>query len=178
MLLRLATCQFLKEMSHNIEQFLTTNRRSLESLALYLSKDAETAKDIFQETVYRIWAKRDSFQPGTSFCAWSQTIMYNYFRSQCNIRRRRQKLLAQAGSLDYLYGQKGLDNNHGDWLLFTAEVEQRLDKLDAAYHTPLKLYYESYSYEESSERLGIPLNTLKSRIHHGRRKMRGTMVGF
>lgn len=32
--------------------------------------------------------------------------------------------------------------------------------------------------EETSEQLGVPLNTLKSRIHHGRKKMRGTMADF
>jgi len=165
-------------MSHTIEQQLTINRRSLETLAMYLSKDTEAAKDLFQETVYFILAKRDSFQLGTNFLAWSRTIMRNHFRSLYSIRRRRQKLLAAAGNLEYLYGQKGWDNNQGDWLLFSSEVEENLKRLDVALRNPLKMVNEGYSYEETSEQLGVPLNTLKSRIHHGRKKMRGTMADF
>lgn len=163
--------QTSSEMSLAIEHLLRANKRKLESLAFYLSKDEEAAKDIFQETVYRIWAKKESFQLGTNFSAWSRTIMCNYFRSLCNIAHRRQKLLAGVGTLDYLYGNKSRGGNPGEWLLFEAEVEVRLEKLSDIYRNPLVMLNEGYSYEETSKYLGVPLNTLKSRIHQGRKKL-------
>ncbi len=147
----------------------------LKSLAIYLTKDSETAKDLFQETVYRIWLNKATFQPGTNFQAWSRTIMTNLFKSDYLTRNRRRALLSKEGSLDYLYHQNGRDYNQGEWLVFTGEVEACLGSLDEKYRTPLRMQYEGYPYEEITEKMGLPLNTLKSRIHNGRKKMNQLM---
>ena len=51
----------------------------LYSFAYNLTKNAEDAKDLFQETAYRSMTNQDKFNPGTNFKAWHFTIMKNIF---------------------------------------------------------------------------------------------------
>ena len=162
-------------MNHFIEEQLKMNKGKMESCALSLTKDPEAAKDLFQETVFRVWLNKEKFQPGTNFQAWSITIMANLFKSSYRTKRRRRELLSNDGALNYLYHQNGRDYNHGEWLVFTYEVEECLDRLDDKYRIPLKLQYEGYPYEEITKLMKLPLNTLKSRIHNGRKKMNQLM---
>lgn len=162
-------------MSNNIEKQLELHQSSLEALALYLTKESESAKDLYQETVFRIWMNRHGFVPGTNFKAWSQTIMSNLFRSIYRTSQRRRELLSKAGALNYMYSADRSSQNQGEWLVFTGEVEACLDSLEEKYRTPLRMQYEGYPYEEITEKIGLPLNTLKSCIHKGRKKMNQLM---
>lgn len=158
-----------------IERELVANRMHFESHAIYLTKDVEAAKELLQETVFRIWLNKSTFQSGSNFQAWGRTIMTNLFKSEYSTRSRRRKLLSSSGSLNYLYHHKGLDYNQGEWMIFTREIEECLNKLDDKYRIPLQLQYEGYRYEEIKEKMGLPMNTLKSRIHNGRKKMNQLM---
>ena len=54
----------------------------LNSFAYNLTKNAEDAKDLFQETAFRAVTNRDKFRPGTNFKAWLFTIMKSFMRIQ------------------------------------------------------------------------------------------------
>ena len=161
-------------MGKSIEQLLEANRHKLEAVALRLTKDEEAAKELFQETAYRVWAHQDRFEPGTDFRAWSCTIMTNYFINQYRLRQRRRRLLQDNSSLNYLYAE-GSSRNLGEMHLFRAEVMESLEQIGDDFSTPIRMSSEGYPYQEITEQMGLPLNTLKSRIHYGRKKLKAIL---
>ena len=64
------------------------NADGLKPFAITLTKDQEAAKDLCQETLYKAFAYRDKYQPGTNIRAWLYTIMRNIF---INDYRRKAK---------------------------------------------------------------------------------------
>ncbi|MCB0615041.1 MAG: RNA polymerase sigma factor, partial [Phaeodactylibacter sp.] len=72
----------------------------LHSFAYNLTKNAEDAKDLFQETAFRALTNRDKFRPGTNFKAWLFTIMKNIF---INNYRKKMKANTIMDSTENLY---------------------------------------------------------------------------
>lgn len=73
---------------NNSEPFsaeLATHIPALRNLAKAITRDAESAADLTQDTLAKAWQARSTFVPGTNLQAWLSTIMRNLFRSE---RRR------------------------------------------------------------------------------------------
>lgn len=58
----------------DILRLLMEYRTAIYSYILAITRDAHSSEDVFQETSMIIWEKRASYQPGTSFKAWSREI--------------------------------------------------------------------------------------------------------
>ena len=78
-------------------QLLVSNAEFLKPFAVTLTRDSETAKDLFQETLYRAISNRDKYNVGTNIKAWLYTIMRNIF---INNYRRRAKQQCRSWSWD------------------------------------------------------------------------------
>ena len=61
------------------DQLLLTNAEFLKPFAVTLTRDNETARDLFQETLYRALANKEKYHVGTNIKAWLYTIMRNIF---------------------------------------------------------------------------------------------------
>lgn len=146
-------------------------------LFLYLRRylhDPDAAEDVFQATFLRIHLKRDSFEPGRRFRPWLYTIATN-LAIDAKRRDRRHRMAAldarmpddggrplgdtiAARSDD---GQEKIDSEETlDW------VRSAVDHLAAPQRQLVKLiYHEGLKYREVASLLGIPLGTVKSRMH-------------
>ncbi len=60
---------------YEFNSLVITNVDGLKPVAVILTRDRETAKDLFQETIYKAFAHRDQYQSGTNIKAWLSTIM-------------------------------------------------------------------------------------------------------
>ena len=60
-------------------QLMITNADHLKPFALSLTRDNDSARDLFQETIYRAMVNREKYNPGTNLKAWMYTIMRNIF---------------------------------------------------------------------------------------------------
>jgi len=143
------------------------NAEGLRPFAITLTKDREAAQDLYQETLYKAFAHRDTYQPGTNIKAWLSTIMRNIF---INEYRRNERKRAVMDTL--LYAEK---NNGWSW---SAEGKLRLKEINTAlYGLPVifkqacLLYLQGYKYQEIADALNEPLGTIKSRIHFARKML-------
>src|SRR6201747_530403 len=68
------------------DDLLVNHTEFLKPFAITLTRDSETAKDLFQETLYRALANKDKYNVGTNIKAWLYTIMRNIFIN--NYRRK------------------------------------------------------------------------------------------
>src|SRR6195256_2262890 len=93
-------------------QLLVNNAEFLKPFAITLTKDSESAKDLFQETLYRALANKDKYNVGTNIKAWLYTIMRNIFIN--NYRRKaKQNTIFDSTPNDFLlnYNQAVISNS-------------------------------------------------------------------
>lgn len=153
-------------------QMLMSNVDFLKPFAVTLTRDAESAKDLFQETLYRALANRDKYSVGTNIKAWLYTIMRNVFIN--NYRRKaKQNVLFDHTPDDFLLNQNQSATINGALVSINMkEIQHALKGLPEIFRGPFVMYYEGFKYYEISEMLGEPLGTIKSRIHFARKLLK------
>ena len=155
-----------------------------------LGRHRELAEDMTQEIFLRAWKGLPSFSGTTGFGPWLRRIALNFWVQQ----HRRRTALKRKGttlSLDAPLGDKDSDfflqppSGERDPVHNTASRElgrailKALETLDGEMREVLVLRdMEGYSYEEISQALGIPIGTVRSRIHRARLKLQPLLRKF
>lgn len=137
--------------------------------------DRSAAEDLFQETFLQIHLSADSFDASRRFRPWLFTIAANKGRDLLRKKKRRRTVELSAplrGSergtsmvdlleVDVPAPDERMDSDEQDRL-----VQLALDELGAPLREVLVLgYFQRLSYARIAEDLGIPLGTVKSRMH-------------
>jgi RNA polymerase sigma-70 factor (ECF subfamily) len=138
------------------DEFEVEALRHLDALyrtALRMTRSEADAEDLVQETYIRAFRFRDQFTLGTNMKAWLFRILTNTF---INTYRR-----AASTSPD---PEAELLNSVVD-----TEVTDALEELPEKFRTTVLLDVEGFSYKEIAEMLGIPIGTVMSRLHRGRK---------
>src|SRR5947208_4515067 len=82
-------------------QMLLANAEFLRPFAITLTRDNESAKDLFQETLYKALANKEKYNVGTNIKAWLYTIMRNIFINDYR-RKARQNTVFDNTTNDFL----------------------------------------------------------------------------
>jgi len=158
--------------SLEFNQLLVNNAEFLKPFAITLTRDSETAKDLFQETLFRALANKDKYNVGTNIKAWLYTIMRNIFIN--NYRRKaKQNTIFDSSPNEFL-----LNSNQAvapvtvESNLRVKDIQGAVHKLPEIFRNPFLLYFDGYKYHEIAEMLQEPLGTIKSRIHFARKLLK------
>jgi RNA polymerase sigma factor (sigma-70 family) len=135
----------------------------LKPFAITLTRDHEAARDLCQETLYKAFAYREKYQPGTNIKAWLFTIMRNIFINEYR-RNGRKKMVMNA--VAYAHPQQA---ESSEWNLRLKEIHRAIHELPGIFKTACLLYFQGYKYQEIAAALNEPLGTIKSRIHFARK---------
>jgi RNA polymerase sigma-70 factor, ECF subfamily len=135
--------------------------------------NAGTAEDLVQETFLQVHLAAASFDPGRSFKPWLYTIAANKARDHMRARGRRplQSLDAAADTdgptpAAQLEGDNAAAGAELEALEQQARVREVINRMPEHLQTILILgYYQKLPYSEIAEILGIPVGTVKSRLH-------------
>ena len=158
--------------SLEFNNLLINNADFLRPFANNLTKDSETAKDLFQETLYKALANQEKYNVGTNIKAWLFTIMRNIFINDYR-RKTKQQTIFDNTPNDFLlnYNQAAVFNQ-AEADLRIKEIYQAIHLLPEIFKTPFLLYFDGYKYHEIAEALNEPLGTIKSRIHFARKLLK------
>lgn len=136
---------------------------------------AELAEDVFQLTFLQVHLKRESFEDGRRFRPWLYAIATNQaIDAQRRNRRHRMVSLdhplghdADSGSLRQVIAGDGDSADRASEDREAAEwVRAAVDALPSPQKTVLLLvYHEGLKYREAAATLGLPVGTVKSRLH-------------
>ncbi|MDK6494156.1 RNA polymerase subunit sigma [Corynebacterium sp. HMSC036E10] len=152
--------------------------------ALRMTRNPQDAEDLVQETYLKAYKNFDSFTPGTNLKAWLYRIMTNTYINSYRKKQRRPLETSADEVTDYqLYSS----SSHDSTGLESAEVEalkampnsrisEALNALNEDYR--MVVYYadvEGLAYKEIAEVLDIPMGTVMSRLHRGRKQLRGML---
>ena len=153
-------------------EMLLNNAGSLQPFAISLTRNHESAKDLFQETLYRALANRDKYNTGTNVKAWLFTIMKNIFINDYR-RKAKQRLIFSSSSTEtFVESSSNVKVNDGEQSIQLNEIRKAIHRLPEIFKTAFSLYFEGYHYYEIAESLNEPLGTIKSRIHFARKLLK------
>lgn len=141
----------------------------LKPYANSLTKDAEAAKDLFQETMMRALQNRTKYKVGTNIKAWLYTIMRNIFINDYRKSKRFTKVASDVPQDIVIHMAKGTMSTSGWNNVRMAEIKDAVSNLPAAYRQSFELYQLGYKYQDIADILNEPLGTIKSRIHFARK---------
>ena len=161
----------------------------LYSTALRMTRNRADAEDLVQETFIKAWRAFDSYQQGTNLRAWLFRIMTNTYINKYNAKQRRPDeteldeveelfLYRRIGAFDQsAFGMSAEDQT---LQLFTDdEVKNALENLPEQFLLPVLLSdVDGFSYKEIAEMLEIPIGTVMSRLHRGRKTMQKALYGY
>lgn len=157
--------------SVSFNSLIESNSNYLQPFAISLTQDADDAKDLVQETLYKAIVYKDKFQEGTNVKAWLYTIMRNIF---INNYRRLQKFRGVSSDTPqdfYLIKQQKYATNSGVSNINLSTIKKAIDDLPEILRISFELHYLGYKYQEIAETLNEPLGTIKSRIHFARKTL-------
>jgi RNA polymerase sigma-70 factor, ECF subfamily len=149
-------------------------------VALRYTRNRSDAEDLVQEAALLACRGFHSFTPGSNFKGWFYRILTNCFYS--NYRRERTRgvevELEDAPEL-YLYEETaalGLHHRTDDPAnlliekLTGEQVETAIGTLPDEHRVVATLYFlEDFSYQEIADVVGVPVGTVRSRLHRSRR---------
>jgi RNA polymerase sigma-70 factor (ECF subfamily) len=159
------------------------------STALRMTRNKSDAEDLVQETFIKAWRSFHTFQTGTNLRAWLYRIMTNTFINKYNskLRKPTETELDEVEEL-YLYKRLGsidqskLSSSAEDQMLelfADDEVKNALEELPETFRLPVLLSdVDGFSYKEIAEMLDIPLGTVMSRLHRGRKLMQKMLYEY
>lgn len=152
----------------SIQEFnrlVINNSEGLKPFAITLTRDYETARDLCQETLYKAFAYRENYTPGTNIKAWLYTIMRNIFINEYRRNGRKKIILETVKSTGEPHGISAEFN------LKLKEINLAIHRLPGIFKTACILYLEGYKYQEIAIALDEPLGTIKSRIHFAKKML-------
>lgn len=154
--------------------------------ALRMTKNANDAEDLVQETfvkAYRFW---DRFEPGSNCRAWLFKIMTNIFINDYRSKSRTPTPvnvddIDDSYLYNYLAGTQSESNPEQQFLskVFDDDVRQAIEELPDDFRVVVILsFLEGFSYQEIAEIVGLQLGTVKSRLHRGRKLLQKQLLDY
>ncbi len=147
--------------------------------------DYEAAQDVFQETFIRAYRKLQRYQLGTNFSAWLHRIAINQSKDEFKRRRRRpisSITQSEGGEETDLLATISDESLTPEELLTRKEqagrVRRALTRLTKDHMQVILLYvFQGMAYKDIAETLGIPIGTVKSRMHYAIKELGKVLDG-
>jgi RNA polymerase sigma-70 factor (ECF subfamily) len=157
------------------------HRERVEAFLFRLYWDREKAEDGAQEVFLRLWISRGRYQPRARFTTFLFQVAHNYWLDQLRKAGTRPVEVALPEESDLRGAGRALrapaatEPHHQLFLRYQQwSIRQAISRLPEGHRAVFVLVYlEGRRLAEASEILGIPVGTVKSRMHAAVRLLRG-----
>jgi RNA polymerase sigma-70 factor, ECF subfamily len=161
---------------------------ALYSAALRMTRSSADAEDLVQETYLKAYRGFEGFTEGTNLKAWLYRILTNTYINSYRAARRRpeitdvedvedlylyHRLQAEGAELGRSAEDEALERITDD------DVKEAIESLPDAFRIAVLLAdVEGFSYKEIAEITDVPIGTVMSRLHRGRRALQKALASF
>jgi RNA polymerase sigma-70 factor (ECF subfamily) len=143
----------------------------LRAFARVLIQQRADADDLVQDTLVRMWAARDRYQPGTNMRAWSFTILRHRFY---NVAAKRRETVC----VDDVHEAKLTTPAMQEQFAERRDIRVALAALEPELREAIALSVGSrMDYATIAGVLGVPVGTVKSRVFRARRRLAALLDG-
>jgi RNA polymerase sigma-70 factor, ECF subfamily len=153
---------------------------SLYGAAMRMTRNPSDAEDLVQDTYLRAFRGFAGFKEGTNLKAWLYRILTNSFINTYRKKQREPQTVDGPDDIDewYLYDRLGgrsvevsAENEVLDQIP-DADVKAALESLSENFRLAVLLAdVEGFSYKEIAEIMNVPIGTVMSRLHRGRKAL-------
>ncbi len=162
---------------------------ALYSAAMRLTFNSSDAEDLVQETYLKAYRSFRTFEQGTNLRAWLYRILTNTFINNYRSKQRRPEqddiadvedmyLYKHLGSLEVALAGRSAEDNLLERIT-DDEVKQALQAIPEIFRMPVYLAdVEEFSYKEVAEILDVPIGTVMSRLHRGRKALHKLLFDY
>jgi RNA polymerase sigma-70 factor (ECF subfamily) len=159
------------------------------SAALRMTRNRADAEDLVQETYLKGFRSFHTFTEGTNLRAWLFRILTNTYINRYRAKQRRPDetdltdledlyLNRRLGTIDDPTRGRSAEESLME-LLPDDDVKAALEGLPDNFRLPVVLAdVEGFSYKEIAEMLEIPIGTVMSRLHRGRKAMQKALYDY
>ncbi len=171
------------------EELAMEHMPSLYTAALRMTRNPSDAEDLVQEMYLKAYRAFHTFQEGTNLKAWLYRILTNTFINTYRAKKRRPEE-SNVEELENLYLYRRLGGLEGATSGRSAEeevldrftesdIKEALESLPEQFRMAVLLGdVEGFSYKEIAEILDVPIGTVMSRLHRGRRALQKRLYDF
>jgi RNA polymerase sigma-70 factor (ECF subfamily) len=151
----------------------------LRARALRLCRDPAAADDVVQDTLERALRFGHQYERGTNLGAWANQILFSVFVTRWRRRRRERRALEQLGRDPCAWTMpSGFASPDGGRGAMSRATRRSLDALPEGFRAVVELVdLEDRSYRDAARELGVPVGTVMSRLHRGRKLLAEEMSG-
>jgi RNA polymerase sigma-70 factor (ECF subfamily) len=162
---------------------------ALYTAALRMTRNPADAEDLVQETYLKAYRAFASFQEGTNLKAWLYRILTNTYINIYRAKKRRPEqteiedvedlyLYRRLGGLEAAAAGRSAEEEVLDHITDSA-VKEAIESLPEQFRMAVLLAdVEGFAYKEIAEILDIPIGTVMSRLHRGRRALQKALYEF
>ena len=150
-------------------QLAELHRSYLQRIALRLSGNADTAKDLVQETLLRAFRHFDQFQAGTHAGTWFSTILTHLFLD--HLKHQRVERNAEPD----LAAPEAIEPASSSMIASIADTElyAAVEALEPELREVVELcYLKQLRYREAGAILNVPVSTIGTRLMRARARLR------
>lgn len=141
----------------------------LYAVAQRILRDPELAGDVTQQALVKIWRELPTLRDVGRFDGWSYRLVVNACRDEMR-RQHRPGMHLQVLEHDRPVPDPSLSVADRD------QLERGFARLTAEQRSVVILqYYLDYSLPEIAALLGIPVGTVRSRLHYAKRALRSAL---
>lgn len=155
---------------HKFEELLRPHLNNLYKQAFHYTGSSFDAEDLLQDVLLETYQKRERLQHVTNLPAWLNRCLYFRFVDRHRASKRQPELeeLANEDLDEKLQGTCLSEDEY-----FKGQMYRGLDMLSAEQRAVINLHdLVGYSLPEISGIMDIPIGTLKSSLHRGRKKLK------
>jgi len=168
------------ELTERFERDVTPLLPNLYSSALRMTRNPTDAEDLVQESMLRAYRGFKGFTEGTNLKAWLYRILTNTFINTYRKKQREPQTVQTDDDVEdwYLFDRLAAQSTQASAetevldRMPDEDVQAALEALPEGFRLAVLLVdVEGFSYKETAEMLGIPIGTVMSRLHRGRKAL-------
>jgi RNA polymerase sigma-70 factor (ECF subfamily) len=139
---------------------------------MQLSADRAIADDLVQDALERTLRFALQYRPGTNLRAWVYQVLFSVFVTKYRRKQREKRALGLLAADPCAWTKPEAFPSPDATARLTRTTERAVRSLPAGFRTVILLVdVQERSYREAALELGLPLGTVMSRLHRGRRML-------